>query len=354
MAVSKLGVGIAGLGLISKTHAAAYQRMSDVVDLVAGCDVDATAAAKFADEFGAKTYSNLEDLINDPAIDVVDLILPHHLHYEAAMAVLGAGKHLLLEKPVAPTFEQSVAIYKKAAESGVHFMVAENTRYMAAYQAVHRLVQEGAIGEVVHARTYLRSNEKAHLSMKGNWRTEFAMGGGLVMDTGAHSFYLLKWLLGEIDELTGIAKKVFPIDNEIEDTAEVYGRMKSGAHFSCGFTSVSEVPHSERLELYGTDGGILVDQMSDPVVKLFRGQYDFAGEAVGDVPFGPDAWHPGGWHYESVLTEVTDYVQSLVEGRAPLISSGDAVYALRIVEAAYESIRSGKTVSIPADAAAGL
>jgi len=345
MAASKLGVGIAGLGLISKTHAAAYQRMSDVVDLVAGCDVDPKATAAFAEEYGAKTYADLHDLINDPAVDVVDLILPHHLHYDAAMAVLDAGKHLILEKPVAPTYEQSVAIHRRAAEAGVHFMVAENTRYIAAYQAVERLLKEGAIGEVIHARTYLRSNEKAHLSMPGYWRTSYELGGGLVMDTGAHSFYLLKWLLGEVDELTGISKKVFPLDNEIEDTAEVFGRLKSGAHFSCGFTSVSEVPHSERLELFGTEGGILVDQMADPVVKLFRGQYDFQGEAVEGVPFGPDAWHPGGWHYESVLTEVTDYVRSLVEGRPPLIDSGDTVYAMRIVEAAYESIKSGRPVT---------
>ncbi|MFI7613506.1 Gfo/Idh/MocA family protein [Nonomuraea terrae] len=345
MAASKLGVGIAGLGLISKTHAAAYQRMSDVVDLVAGCDVDPKAAAAFADEHGAKTYSDLNDLINDPAVDVVDLILPHHLHYDAAMAVLDAGKHLILEKPVAPTYEQSVAIHRRAVEAGVHFMVAENTRYIAAYQAVERLLKEGAIGEVIHARTYLRSNEKAHLSLPGYWRTRYELGGGLVMDTGAHSFYLLKWLLGEVDELTGISKKVFPLDNEIEDTAEVYGRLKSGAHFSCGFTSVSEVPHSERLELFGTEGGILVDQMADPVVKLFRGQHDFQGEAVEGVPFGPDAWHPGGWHYESVLTEVTDYVRSLVEGRPPLIDSGDTVYAMRVVEAAYESIKSGRPVT---------
>ncbi|MGW4407374.1 Gfo/Idh/MocA family protein [Nonomuraea sp. NPDC004702] len=350
MSVSKPGVGIAGLGLISKTHAAAYQRMSDVVDLVAGCDVDPGAASAFTAEFGAKTYTGLQDLIEDPRVDVVDLILPHHLHHDAAMAVLDAGKHLILEKPVAPTYEQSVAIQRRAAEAGVHFMVAENSRYIAAYQAVHRLLSEGAIGEVIHARTYLRSNEKAHLSMPGYWRTQYKLGGGLVMDTGAHSFYLLKWLLGEFEELTGVSRKVFPLDNEIEDTAEVYGRMRSGAHFSCGFTSVSEVPHSERLELYGTEGGILVDQMSAPVVKIFRGQHDYQGEAVAGVPFGPDAWHPGGWHYESVITEVTDYVRALVEGRPPLIDSGDTVYAMRVVEAAYESIQSGKTVTVPAGA----
>lgn len=352
MGHSKLGVGIVGLGLIAKTHADAYKRLPDLVGDVVGCDIDPAARERFGAEFQCKTYADIHEVIDDPDIDVVDLILPHHLHYEAAMAVLDAGKNLIIEKPVAGTYREALAICDKAGEAGVHFMVAENTRYIGAYVAVEKLLRAGAIGEVVHARTFLRSNEKKHLSQQGYWRTKYALGGGLVMDTGAHSFYLLKWLLGDFEEVVGFSRKVFPLDNEIEDTAEVHGRLSSGAHFSCGFTSVSEIPHSERLELYGTRGGILVDQMADPVVKLFAGDQDFNGESIGGVAFGPDAWHPGGWHYESVISEVTDYVRSLVEGRAPLIDSYDCAYAMRVVEAAYASIRSAKPVSLRESAVA--
>jgi predicted dehydrogenase len=295
----------------------------------------------------------MQDVTNDPAVDVVDLILPHHLHYEAAMKVLDAKKHLLIEKPVAGTYRESLAICKKADEAGVHFMVAENTRYVSAYIAVERILRAGVIGNVIHARTFLRSNEKDHLSRPGYWRTQYSLGGGLILDTGAHSFYLLKWLLGEFDEVVGFSAKMLPLQNEIEDTAEVRGRLASGAHVSCGFTSISEIPHSERLKLYGTDGGIIVDQMADPVVKVFRGHQDFKGEPVSGVPFGPDGWNPGGWHYESVIAEVTDYVRSLVEGRPPMIKSYDCAYAIRVVEASYRSIRSNEPVALGASAVAG-
>jgi UDP-N-acetyl-2-amino-2-deoxyglucuronate dehydrogenase len=341
MGTAKLGVGIVGLGLISRTHAMAYKQLADVVDLVAVCDIDRPVATKFAGEFGAKACFDLQDVINDPDVDVVDLILPHTLHHDAAMAVLNAGKHLILEKPIAGTYAESLAICKRADEAGVHFMVAENTRYAPAYVTVERLLREGAIGDVVHARTFLRSNE-----------TKFALGGGLILDTGAHSFYLLKWLLGDFEEVVGFSTKVVPIDNEIEDTADVRGRLASGAYFTCGFTSVSEIPHSERLELYGTDGGIIVDQIANPVVKVFRGDQDFGGEVVEGVPFGPDGWHPGGWHYESVITEVKDFITSLVDGRKPLINSYDCAYAIQVVEASYESIASGKAVTIGAPASA--
>jgi predicted dehydrogenase len=338
MRESKLRVGIAGLGVIARTHATAYRELGDVVELAAVCDVNDAVASAFSDEFGGKPMTNLDELLSDPEIDVVDLILPHFLHVEAAKKAIAAGKHLILEKPVAPTYEGALEIYRAARAAGVQLMVAENSRYIGAYQAAAKALAEGAIGDVIHVRTELRSNEKEHLSQSGNWRTKFSLGGGLVLDTGAHSFYLITWLLGEFESLRGVGKKLLNLPNEIEDTADVYGTLRSGAHFSSTFTSVSEIPHSERLVLYGTTGGILIDQMSDPVVKLFKGAHDYHGTAL-DVPYGPDAWHPGGWHFESVRREVKDFITSLAGGRPPLIDSRDTVYALRIVEAAYHSIR---------------
>lgn len=353
MGSSKLGVGIVGLGLIARSHATGYLQHADVAEIVRVCDINRETATGFAAEFGGTPSFDLREVVNDPDVDVVDLILPHSLHVEAAMAVLDAGKHLVIEKPVAGTYLESRAICRRAEESGVHFMVAENTRYVAAYMATEKLLRAGVIGDVVHARTLLRSNEKAHLSLADNWRTRFALGGGLVLDTGAHSFYLLKWLLGDIDEVVGFATKAFPLDNEIEDTAEVRGRLATGAYFTCGFTSVSEVPHSERLELNGTKGAIIVDQMADPVVKVFRGDQDFLGEAVAGVPFGPDGWHAGGWHFDSVVTEIGDYIRSLAEGRTPLINSWDCAYAIKVVEASYRSIASGMPVAVGRSADAG-
>jgi UDP-N-acetyl-2-amino-2-deoxyglucuronate dehydrogenase len=347
VSVSKLGVGIAGLGLISRSHVMGYKRLGDLAEIRGVCDVDATKAKAYAAEFGGTAYTNLDELIRDPSIDAIDLILPHRLHFGAAMAVLDAGKHLLIEKPLAATYRESVEICRKADEAGLRFMVAENTRYVTAYVAAERLLREGTIGSVNHVRTYLSSNEKTRLSTPGFWGRAYASGGGLILDTGAHSFYLLKWLLGDFAEVSASATQVFPLNAEVEDTVEVMGTLASKAHFIGGFTAVSEIPHSERLELYGTEGGIIVDQMADPVVKLFRGHRDFAGTAIEGVPPGPDGWHPGGWHYESVLEEVSDFVRAIVQGRAPMIDPYDCAYAIGVVEAAYESIRVKAPVPVP-------
>jgi predicted dehydrogenase len=220
-------------------------------------------------------------------------------------------------------------------------MVAENTRFVKGYIAAEKLLREGVIGEVNHVRTFLSSNEKPRLMRTDFWGRSFDQGGGLILDCGPHSFYLLKWLLGEFREVRAYAAQVFPMGTEVEDTVEVFGKLSNGAHFSCGFTSTSEIPHSERLELYGTKGGIIIDQMASPVVKVYAGHYDFYGKEIESVPFGPDGWRPGGWHYESVADEVIDFVDSILEDRPPKTNPRDCAYAIKVIEMAYESIKSG-------------
>ena len=133
MSSSKVRVGIVGLGRIARSHAAGYATVADVAEIAGFCDLDPERAAQFGQEFGGTAYGSLDELINDPQIDAVDLILPHNLHRDAALAVLRAGKHLLMEKPLANTYQDSVEILEAARVSGATFMVAENTRYGASW-----------------------------------------------------------------------------------------------------------------------------------------------------------------------------------------------------------------------------
>jgi UDP-N-acetyl-2-amino-2-deoxyglucuronate dehydrogenase len=345
---SKVHVGIVGLGRIARSHAAGYAALVDVAEIAGFCDVDPERAAQFEREFGGTAYSGLDELVSDPNIDAVDLILPHNLHRDAAVSVLRAGKHLLMEKPLANTYQECLQVLEAASASGVTFMVAENTRYVGAYVAAEAVLRQGVIGAVKQARTSLFSHEKTRLSQPDFWGTSYATGGGLILDSGTHSFYLLKWLLGEVRDLVAHATQVLPLASEVEDTADVMGALVSGASFSSSFTSISESPHNERLELHGTDGVIIVDLMTDPVIRVYQSRKPLAMSGLGiDVAAaGSHGWTPGGWHYESVVAEVADFVGSIVSNRDPLINSADCAYAVKIVEAAYRSIRTGERVSL--------
>ena len=332
----KLKVAILGAGLIAPNHAAGFQEVPDLAEVVAVCDTNRENAETLATMFDARIYTDYHDLLADPEIDLVDVLLPHHLHYPAAMDVIAAKKHLLLEKPVAVTYRKSLEIYEAAKKAGIHFGVAENTRYIRAYIEAEKIIQSGKLGKITLVRTFLPANERMRLSSDDFWGKQRGMGGGTLIDSGPHTFYLLKWLFGDIKELTAFTSQIYDVKSEVEDNADVRGKLTCGADFLSSFTFTAEVPHSERLEIYGTSGSLVVDQLVNPPVKFYGEPVDFDGTAIE----GPE-YDPMGWHYFSIVEEVKDFVRTVVEDRPPTVDPLDCCYAVKVIEKAYESVKNG-------------
>jgi UDP-N-acetyl-2-amino-2-deoxyglucuronate dehydrogenase len=335
-------VGMVGAGLIAPSHAAGFQEVPDLAQVVAVCDVELEQAETLAAMFDARVYTDYHDLIADPQVELVDLMLPHHLHHAAAMTVIQGHKHLLLEKPVAVTYPDSLEICQAADEAGIHFGVAENTRFIRAYVEAARLIREGKLGQTTLVRTFLPANERVRLSSQDFWGKKAAFGGGALLDSGAHTFYLLKWLFGEVRELVAFTCQIYESESEVEDNADVRGRLANGAHFLSSFTFTAEIPHSERLEVYGTHGSLVVDLLADPPVKFYAEPTDFDGTPVESVPYDPM-----GWHYSSIVEGVKDFVRTVAANDPPTVDPLDCCYAVRVIEKAYESARSaGKVVQV--------
>jgi len=336
MTPKKLRVAILGAGLIAPNHAAGFQEVPDLAQVVIVCDTNHENAENLAVMFDSRITSEYRELLADPEVDLVDVLLPHHLHYEVALAAIQAKKHILLEKPVAVTFKQSLEIYEAAKEAGIHFGVAENTRYIRAYVEAEKILRSGKLGQITQVRTFLPANERMRLSSEAFWGKKAGFGGGTLIDSGPHTFYLLKWLFGEVKELVAFTSQLYHVESEVEDNADVRGRLACGAEFLSSFTFTAEVPHSERLEVYGTTGSLIVDQLVNPPVKFYAEPVDFDGSPIE----GPE-YDPMGWHYFSIVEEVKDFVHSLVEGRPPEVDPLDCCYAIRVIEKAYESARNG-------------
>ena len=332
----KLRVAILGAGLIAPNHAAGFQEIPDLAQVVTVCDTNRENAENLAIMFDAQVTSDYREVLADPVVDLVDVLLPHHLHYEVAMQAIKAKKHLLLEKPVAVTYGQSLEICEAAKQAGIHFGVAENTRYIRAYMETEKLLRSGKLGRITLVRTFLPANERMRLASDDFWGKKAGFGGGTLIDSGPHTFYLLKWLFGEVKELVAFTSQLNDVESEVEDNADVRGRLACGADFLSSFSFTAEVPHSERLEVYGTNGSLIVDQLTNPPVKFYSEPVDFDGSPVG----GPE-YDPMGWHYFSIVEEVKDFVQSLFEGRSPQVDPLDCCYAVKVIEKAYESARNG-------------
>jgi predicted dehydrogenase len=128
-----IGIGLVGLGQISRAHRVGYSRASDRAAIVAVCDQDAELAVALAAELGARAYTSIDALLEDDAVSMVDLTLPHDAHFAAATAALAAGRHVLVEKPLAPTSEECRSLIEQARAGGLTLGVAENTRFVTAY-----------------------------------------------------------------------------------------------------------------------------------------------------------------------------------------------------------------------------
>ena len=332
----KLRVAILGAGLIAPNHAAGFQEVPDLAQVVTVCDTNRENAENLAVMFDARIAADYREVLADPNVDLVDVLLPHHLHYEVAMATIQAKKHLLLEKPVAVTYQQSMEIYEAAKKAGIYFGVAENTRYIKAYVEAEKIIRSGKLGDITLVRTFLPANERMRLSSDDFWGKRASFGGGALIDSGPHTFYLLKWLFGEVKELVAFTSQIYKVDSEVEDNADVRGRLACGADFLSSFSFTAEVPHSERLEVYGTTGSLIVDQLANPPVKFYAEPVDFDGSPVE----GPE-YDPMGWHYFSIVEEVKDFVHTVVENRPPTVDPLDCCYAVRVIEKAYESARNG-------------
>jgi predicted dehydrogenase len=340
--MKQIGVALIGLGNMGRAHERGYLEAPERARIVAACDVRSEVATERAAALHCTAYTDYLALLQDPAVDAVDITLPHNLHYTVARAALDRGKHVLIEKPMAGTSEECRDLIDTANRNDLTFTVAENTRFVTAYIEAEKLIKSGEFGEPRMIRTFIYGSAYQDL-VSGAWISKQDISlGGVIIDNAPHSFYLLKWLFGEIEAVQAFQNRLVKV-SETEDHALVNGIMKNGALFSNEFTATAEIPWGERCEIYGSKGSLIIDQLSNPPAVHYRGAQDFTGVPLANVPCDLH-----GWKRYSIAETVKDFVDAALDRRPPMIDAYDGgYYALKIVEKAYESVaNSGKLITV--------
>jgi predicted dehydrogenase len=337
-----INVGLIGLGAIHEAHVDGYQRCADA-RVAAVCDVDADLAQRKARLYGARMYTDYRELLASGGIDAVDIMLPHSLHEVVASAAVKQGKHVLVEKPLAPSSAAIIRLIDLAEVTGRTLAVAENTRFVSAYAAIDAVLRSDLIGTPQVVRTLICGSEVSRLANGGTWKgNRNGSGGGVIMDAGVHSFYLIRWLFGQVKLLHAHAERRIEA-SEVEDFAVVTGRLTSGVDFVAEFTFTAEIPWNERLEVYGSGGSIIADQLAPPVVQHYRHKEDYAGQQIGDVAFDPEHWKR-----HSIADGVVDFIDALQHSRPSTVRLDHVLDSMRAVEAAYASLdQAGASVALP-------
>ena len=320
----RVGIAVIGCGEIAKAHLGAVARL-ETARLVATVDVDPDRAARAAEASGAETwYSSVEKALENDAIDACILCLPHHLHKPVTLQAVRAGRHVLVEKPMALSLEEAQEMAAAADEAGVRLMVGQVLRFRARNRKVYELLRAGAIGRPVsfirRRYTWSRSLERAP------WAADPARSGGrLLYDLGAHEFDLLLWLAGSR------ARRVFALgrsNNPVWQSPDEILAVLELADGAIANVTLSLNAQAGAWDQYviGTEGSIYVSSRA-----LLLGEEE--------VPVEAD--QGGGF-----AAEDREFVASILEDREPEASGRDVLRTMAVLDAVRASMAEGREVQL--------
>lgn len=329
-------VGLVGAGWISKVYARALERVPEG-RAVAVCARRRESAERFARELGLEVASDsLDELL--PHVDVVCINSPNARHAEQAIAAAEAGRHVIVEKPLATTAAEGRALVEACRRAGVGLAYAEELPFVPKFVRAREIARSGALGEI----RYLTQRE-AHAGPHSPWffsRDE--AGGGVLMDLACHSIECVRWLLGKPACLrVGAHLAAGRDDTRLEDHAVVHLEFEGGASALCEASWALRGGMQSRLEVWGTRGTLAADLLHETGLAVAAGD---PGAAV------PPGWTPqtADWLWENGYPqELAHFLRAFRDGATPEESGEDGVRVLEILEAAYASARDGRVVALP-------
>ena len=325
-------MALVGCGGIARAHWRGIQHHAPRIDVTAVVDTDPESAASMAERTGAQAFASLSEALAKGDFAAVDIMLPHDLHEEAAVESFAAGKHVCLEKPMAPSLASCERILAAAKEAGTVFMVAEQAQYWTDVQEARELIDTGYIGRVITARACFYDPSPVVPGVKP-WRYELARsGGGISIDGGAHWIRPLRIMLGEIDEVIAATDRHIP-DMEGESSAHALLRFKNGvvATFDA-LLSTGAVGPVEDFRVTGTEGELVIERGRDGRLVLFNDEHR-EGLAVMSAFEGKVA---------SYGVELHDFSCAVLDGKQLEASPAYSLGELRTALAMYRSVESGQ------------
>ncbi|MBO6508333.1 MAG: Gfo/Idh/MocA family oxidoreductase [Roseibium sp.] len=373
--MSGLGIGLIGTGFMGKCHALAYGLVKavfgDVPDtrLEVLCDVPQDKAEAFANQFGfARGTADWKDLVADPKVDIVCITTPNKVHREMAMAALEAGKHVHLEKPMALTIEDARDMLKVAANKGSKTIVGYNYLHNPAIAHARKLIEDGAIGRLVHFRGAVDEDYQADPELAWTWRATKADAGlGTLGDLGCHLISLASALVGPVESLIAETRTVHatrpigegsderrPVENE--DIASALLTFANGVH---GVISTSRSAWGRKsyigFEVHGTEGMITFDQERMNELRLYQNRGPLAEQGFKTIltgpshpPYGqfvPAAGHQLGFNDLKVI-EAREFLRAIAEDRQAVPSFAEALHFEEVIHAIAVSGESGRRVQL--------
>jgi predicted dehydrogenase len=272
--------------------------------------------------------------LNDPGVQCVGVLLPHDVHEQYAIEALEAGKHVVCEKPLAPTLAECERMLAAATSSGRRLLPVHNRVYSQGVEKLSEIVQQDGIGEVFLAQT---TGFEAPPTVQ-TWLATPRGGGGVLMSQAVHPMYVLRWLLGDVARVSCLFGDRRVVDMSAEDHAVVLLKFANGiaAEMTCTF-GIAHGPLDHSITLHGRDGYLSLSRQGLHVIAPRL----FGDTALHEIPLTESDTSAAFGHMWE------DYAHGILESAPTRQTAEDGKRAVEIVQAAYRSNATGRTIELP-------
>lgn len=323
---------VIGCGAISDFHIQAIREI-ETAELVGVSSRREARAREVGEKEGCSWTTDYHELLANPDVEIVCVTTSSGSHASIGLDVLKAGKHLLVEKPMAMSAADADRLIQVAEEKNLTLAVVSQQRFEEQHQLVKRVLAEERLGKLLYVDVACPFYRTQEYYDSADWRGTLAEDGGALMNQGIHSIDLMLWMAGPVQSVFGqVATKTH--DMEAEDIGTALLTFENGAMGTL-MSSTSIIPgFSRRLHLFGEKGTIKLDGP------------DITHWTVPDVPEpelsdssagGGGVADPLSIPTENHKLQIMDLIEALSEGRQPLVTGEDGRRAVRLIEAIYES-----------------
>jgi UDP-N-acetyl-2-amino-2-deoxyglucuronate dehydrogenase len=344
---TQFGFGLLGTGLIAPFHAKAIQA-SPKCRLVAAADPDAARLEKFTAQFGCKGHAGLEGLLADPGVQVINILTPNHLHYDAVIAAAKAGKHVLIEKPPAMSLAEVNGMIAAGVENNVKIGVVLQCRTRKAVQAMRQAIAEGRFGKLLHADTYMKWFRSTDYYKMDAWRMSRRSGAGVTIQQAFHYIDLLQYLMGPVMRVQARMNNLAHPELQLEDTLLAFVDYRNGAQgvvqASTGLWPGTDI----RIEINGENGTAIMTGERIETWK-FRDERpeDEEIRTIGSAAVATGATGAADLGFHDHMALIEDMVCAIQTNGEPMVTLPSVLPTLEWALAMYQSAKENAPVDLP-------
>ncbi|MBC1484283.1 Gfo/Idh/MocA family oxidoreductase [Listeria sp. FSL L7-1509] len=353
-----LKVGIIGCGGIANGKHMPSLLKAEKAEMVAFCDIILEKAEAAAEVFGgtnASVYTNYQDLLQDKSIDVIHVCTPNISHAEISIAALEAGKHVMCEKPMAKTTEEARNMIKAAERTGKKLTIGYQNRFRKDSNYLHQICENKELGDIYYAKA--KAIRRRAVPTWGVFLDEEAQGGGPLIDIGTHALDLTLWMMDNYKPKYVVGNSYHKLSEKenaanawgswdpkkftVEDSAFGFITMENGAtivleaSWALNTLDVGEA----RTSLSGTEGGADMEDGLRINGEAYSQMYEKKIQLDAD---GVDFYDGEG--EDPALIEAEQWLDAILNNTEPVVKPAQALVVTQILEAIYESAKTGKPV----------